>query len=510
MNFAHAERLPHDHTPLDNLANLDRGSLQEHGDNVWGVLQNIKDLDLSKVESGNLVYTDVMGLFVISWSEATSLTVSVVLVLLLVLIIVLLSKQQQLSIKQLLKGLLASVTILLCSVLVAMSIKYLAQILSASDAPWYSNQLPMQQALWFAVALFGLMVGRWFARKITTTIMLLAVTIFWTLLSAITSVMMPGISFLFIIPATAAVLSLFMFIYLVRASSSEQAKTKVHPLILIISGCVCAISFMPIAYVLEIMVGYQMSEAIGVMLGFITISLLPLLTMNSSAASGFKKLLYYFAIVALFGLGWTAYQPTYTKWMPQHLNLQYLQNPKGEAFVLKGHQKNQPSIALLNAFSTQTNLLAALPWSIWQFHSSKVDSELLETVKVDIQVLESSEFAKKVQLNLSALAANLSDLIIYVPSDSGLHSIKTGGEILYYLGENGGRSEYYQYNCRGISCAETQLVLNFSIDNPSNILIASFHAGLPTELAELSTLRGEKAVPYQNGDQSIVYTEVSF
>lgn len=82
--------MPHYHTPLDNLENLDRGSLQDHGDNVWGVLSNIKNVDLGEVEKGNLVYSDVMGLFVISWSESISMAVSGILVLLLVFVFVLL------------------------------------------------------------------------------------------------------------------------------------------------------------------------------------------------------------------------------------------------------------------------------------------------------------------------------------------------------------------------------------------------------------------------------------
>jgi hypothetical protein len=508
LNFAHAERLPHYHTPLDNLENLDRGSLQEHGDNVWGVLKNIKDLDLGKAEMGNLVYTDVLGLFVISWSETTSVTVSAVLALLLVFIIVLFSKQQQLSIRQVVKGLLATVTILLCCVLVAMGVKFLTQIISGSVYPWYSNPLPMQLALWLSVALVGLLCGRWFARNASSINMLLAVCVLWVLLSLVTSILIPGVSFLFILPAIASVLGLLVLNRLIGADFSAQSKVKSNGLVLVIITCICALSFMPIAYVFEIMVGYQMGEAIGLVLGFVVISLLPLLTLNLSAANGFKQLIYSLAIGSLFGVAWTSLQSTYTEWMPQHLNLQYLQNPKGEAFILKGHQRNQPSIELLEALPGETQLAALLPWSSWQFHSTQVDSELFEPATVDIHLLDSSEYAKKVRLNVSAIAENLSDLVIYIPIDSALQSIETYGEFLYFKGEKGYRNDYYQYHCRGVSCAETQLVLNFSEQKPTVILLASIYSGLPSTFSDLSKHRGEKAVPYQNGDQSIVYTDL--
>ncbi|MGK0306497.1 MAG: hypothetical protein ACI8UG_002254 [Gammaproteobacteria bacterium] len=507
LNFAHAERLPHYHTPLDNLENLDRGSLQHHGDNVWGVLSNIKNVDLGEVEKGNLVYTDVMGLFVISWSESTSVAVSGILVLLLMFVIALLSKQQHLSTKQVLLGLLSTVIILVVSVLVAMGIKLITQTISGSNYPWYSNQLPMQLALWSGVALFGLFIGRMFARGASSINMLLAVSVFWTLLSVISSILMPGISFLFILPAIAGVASLFILVWLIGADLPEQSKVTIHTLVLIISACICAISFMPIAYVLEIMIGYQMSEAVGMVLGFVVISLLPVLTMNSSAADGFKKLLYSVSVLMLCGVGWTSLQATYTEWMPQHLNLQYLQNPKGEAFILKGHQRNQPSDELLSALSGEGELTTIFPWSAWIYHSTKVDSELFEPAIAEIRELASNEYAKKVQLNLSAFAKNLSDLVIYVPIDSSLQSIETNSDSLEYKGEKraGG---YYQYHCRGVSCAETQLILNFSEEKPTKILIASIYPGLPFTFRELYTYRGKKAVPHQNGDQSIVYTEL--
>jgi Zn-dependent M28 family amino/carboxypeptidase len=76
--FAHAQGEPHYHTPLDNLENLDKGSLQHHGDNVWGIINAIKDIDIDikNVQTGNLVYTDVLGLFIIQWEEDSSLWIS--------------------------------------------------------------------------------------------------------------------------------------------------------------------------------------------------------------------------------------------------------------------------------------------------------------------------------------------------------------------------------------------------------------------------------------------------
>ena len=56
--------------------------------------------------------------------------------------------------------------------------------------------------------------------------------------------------------------------------------------------------------------------------------------------------------------------------------------------------------------------------------------------------LITANLLKKVQLNLSAFEDDLSDLIIYVPNDSGLQLIETAREVLEYVGEEGFRSDY--------------------------------------------------------------------
>jgi hypothetical protein len=59
-----------------------------------------------------------------------------------------------------------------------------------------------------------------------------------------------------------------------------------------------------------------------------------------------------------------------------------------------------------------------------------------------------------------------------------------------------------------MSCANIQLELNFSQQQTSTIYISSVYAGLPATFDELKVLRGNNAVPYQAGDQSIIYSKV--
>jgi hypothetical protein len=82
LNFPHAENVAHYHTKLDSLANLNLGSLQHHGDNSWGVLNAIKELDLSQVNTGNQVFTDIFGLLMVQWPENYNIYFSIALIVL--------------------------------------------------------------------------------------------------------------------------------------------------------------------------------------------------------------------------------------------------------------------------------------------------------------------------------------------------------------------------------------------------------------------------------------------
>ena len=118
LNFAHAENVAHYHTKLDNLENLNLGSLQHHGDNAWGVINAIKDSDLSQVKTGNQVFTDIFGLFMVQWPESYSIAFSLALVALYIFVYYLRNNIKVISIKTLFKAIAGVVVILLLSAVV--------------------------------------------------------------------------------------------------------------------------------------------------------------------------------------------------------------------------------------------------------------------------------------------------------------------------------------------------------------------------------------------------------
>ena len=85
-NFAFIGGVSRYHTPLDDLEHLDRGSLQQQGDNVLGMVRALADVDLKEASSESGTFFDVLSFFVVDWTPIGP-ALPVVAVLLLVLAI---------------------------------------------------------------------------------------------------------------------------------------------------------------------------------------------------------------------------------------------------------------------------------------------------------------------------------------------------------------------------------------------------------------------------------------
>jgi hypothetical protein len=77
FNFAYIGGLEHYHTPQDDLAHLDRRSLQHHGDQALALTRELARADLEHLEGGDAIYFDVLGLRIVSWSRIEGLVASI-------------------------------------------------------------------------------------------------------------------------------------------------------------------------------------------------------------------------------------------------------------------------------------------------------------------------------------------------------------------------------------------------------------------------------------------------
>lgn len=498
LNFAHAEREPHYHTPLDNLENLDKGSLQHHGDNVWGVLNALKDIDIAATDSGNLVYTDILSMFVVSWAESYSLVIASVLLLMLCVLIYQFAKFQLFDFKQVAKSFLSILLVLVAAALMGLLIQKSVVYFSPIATPWRSNGLSMQIAVWSAVGFMSLWIAGWLSKNVAASSHLITLATVWVLLTLLTCITMPGISFLFIIPASIVIIFLLVCI---------NGKLDFWLPTSIICAFAAALSFLPIAYVLEIMVSYHLTMAIALMVGFAVLGLLPTLSLQPASRGAVNRVNLVLLASMLISTSATGWWSNYTAWMPQHLNLTYLQTSSQDSFVLAGRAHENLPFELSSALG-DTDTDAKIPWLRARQHYAPQAALNIPDVNLEVSEVESTEGEKRVQITMETEPTNLVDVALFIPVDGNLVSIESYEQTLNYQGESTYYNGYYEYRCRGESCGNNSVTLNFASDKKIKILVAKFVAGLPPSLQYLAKHRGENAVPRQQGDQSIIVSEI--
>ncbi len=521
LNFAHAEQLPHYHTPMDNLQNLDRGSLQHHGDNVWGVLQQIKDRDLTQTVSGNRVYTDILGKYVISWPESWSLWFVLLLWGGFLLIGLSLHRRRYWRGSDLFKGILAQpLLIFVCGVFVWL-VQEGAQLFSSHHQPWFANGLSMRYAVWFMAVGGSLWSLRLLVGRAQALGLILGYTLVWLIFATALSVTYPGLSFLFILPVVLSLMVLGL-----HSALFKHSKEVSHAVSALVICAGSAIIFLPVVYVLEIMVGFSLSVSLGIVLAFCLVTLSPLLvgsTPNRSRIFSKTRLKFSHIVLAILTVGfgnllWTSFQNPYSEWSPQPLNIQYLQTAESSK-ILIGHPGSQIPEALSNALPA-LKVSKNLPWSGRQYFSAPIPSEKFQQPRVSwksfVQNDQQSNETQSIEgvaysLSIESSVDNLSDIVVYIPVDTNLKHIKSPDGQFKYAGESARYGDYYQYHCRGRDCRNLALNLWFerTISSNKSIWVAEYRQGLPNSLKETAKLRGALATQIQSGDQSIVLTEIS-
>lgn len=222
LNFAHGENLPHYHTPLDNSNRLNKGSLQHHGDNVWGVLKELKNTDLTKVEGGNKVFTDYAGLFVVSWDESNNLLIASLLLAASVVILVMLKLAGTITISRVLLTVFSGLLIIVLIAISGILYQYLIQWLTGKQAPWTANGLPMRFGLWIISFMILFTVGRLLLKRTQPIESLVGLSLLWSIITVVMAILGPGVTILFALAAMIALGGLVLLLLINRMMKKDS------------------------------------------------------------------------------------------------------------------------------------------------------------------------------------------------------------------------------------------------------------------------------------------------
>lgn len=275
LNFAYINGVIHYHALSDNLENIDERSLQHQGNYILSLTRNFGSLDLKNTRKRNTVYFDIFGSIVVHYSEVWVAPLTVFVVLLFAGVIVLGWRRKQLTLPGMALGFLAFLlSIISAAVIVTLTWWAICTLHSEykliPQGDTYNSNLYMLAFVALTIAVTsGLYV--WFRQKISVQNLTAGALLWWLILMVLTSLYLPGVSYLFTWPLLFSLVGL-AFIFASKPQKSVWAKRFFVFSICAIPGIIL---LTPTIYLIFVALTVSMSGAVMVMVVLLLGLLIP-------------------------------------------------------------------------------------------------------------------------------------------------------------------------------------------------------------------------------------------
>ncbi len=513
LNFAYVANEPQYHTPLDNSANVSLYSLQHHGDNALPAVAALANSDLANLPRREAVFFDVFGRVLIHWPASRSLPVALVVALLLVAQIVWMIRNNRLSLRDFLWGMVAWLVTMVVTGLLALIVERVIHLAGGTPVDWVAYPQPINVAFWaLAVTVvtthallftsrarfWGLWAGNW---------------IWWALLAIVVSWQSPGLSYIALVPTAVAA-----FAGLPATSRRSQSASGIGAgdgvgaatAAIVPLAAVAIVAFAP-ALLLYSALGNRGLVFIALLVGWICTPLAPLCS-DLRGVPGLRGLAIPWLPILVTGLSIFAaiVVPAYSAKAPERVNIQFAQDADtGNAqWIVQPDSGRLPEpIRLAATFRGPSR--GPLPWDS---HISFVsDAPHLDLAPPTFTILEVTEAdGRRNYRTLLRSERGAPYAAILFPPGSGIDSIRMGGQPVVPVSSE--IRNYFNgwtiYACPAMPAAGVEVSFSVPLGKPVEVSAADQSYGLPPDGTFLAKSRPLTATPSQNGDVTIVSRRV--
>lgn len=213
LNFAFGMGLNAYHDSIDTPENLDKSSLQHHGEYMLSLARHFGNLDLSEVKQENRVYFNVVGWHMASYPESWALWFTLVGGLLFAITIWHGMYRQRMSFGGIFMGFLFSL-VSLGAVYGAVTLIWNKLRTNVSDQQYETMITDSNVSIFYVIGLLFLTVIivfvliKWVSRYIRAENLWIGVLFLWLLLCVGTTLFLPGGSYLFTWPFISSLIGL--------------------------------------------------------------------------------------------------------------------------------------------------------------------------------------------------------------------------------------------------------------------------------------------------------------
>lgn len=204
LNFAYIKGVNQYHTPLDNAANVNPGSVQDHGDQMLPLVAALANADLSNLPEAEAVYFTIFGHSMVYWTARLSIVLALLALLLLIAQIAWLIYVKRLAVPELLWGMLAWPVVIGVTAAVALVIERTVHIVGVTPVTWIAYPIPLEISFVLVAMVVVVTNAILFYKRARFWGLWCGVWTWWTLLAVVASFEVPGLSHTVLVPAGVA------------------------------------------------------------------------------------------------------------------------------------------------------------------------------------------------------------------------------------------------------------------------------------------------------------------
>ena len=281
-NFAFIGDVKNYHTVNDNFKNLDRRSLQHHGENTLNLLRAIMKQDIEAQKKTTAVYFDLIGFRIFRWPEFMSIWMSLFGCLCLSSFYRWLGRQEfpEEAVDHAASGFVSIVAVLagLTSVTVAgLLLDYGLRLDGVFENGMPIQPFPIQASFWLLGVSLLLTLGRLVGNRLQWRASWVGVWLVWSLLAILTSLTVTGASYLFIVPLL--VISLASIVCRLHESSGYFQKAV---FVSSVGAIGAGLIWLPLERLFYDAVGFQMNLVLAIRVAITTSVLIPVIAVTSN------------------------------------------------------------------------------------------------------------------------------------------------------------------------------------------------------------------------------------
>ncbi len=489
VNFAWAQGAARYHTPLDNLAQLDPGSLQHHGDNMLAMARELASAQPDLERRHDAVFFNLFGRTMASWPVTWNPALLLLGLLGWTLLAARLVRAKQVRPLPLLGAGLAVLLVLALPAGLGWAMHALLGALGATPAPWTAQEpsLVATFAL-LAVATMALLarpMSRWFGTPAVAVASLLP----FALIAIAAVLAMPGASHAGLVPLIAGALAGHLW-------------PRRPALWAGLAAMVAAMLWFPYVVYSYAAIGHPGLPVASLLMGLALLPLLPALAglgrgaplLGGVAMAGTLA----FAVLAVA-------RPAFDADVPRPVNLVYV-GSGGEARVFASASESLPSAFLREAGFAAT-AAAMLPWSPQERHAGRTGPALAPPT---LQIVGDTVQAGRRHLQLRLRSTRgATEGGLRVPGSVDMASVRIDGQPLRASRhEPPAPAPFRPIAIVGLPAGG--VLVDFEADAGVAIELYGVDAspGIPAALADVVRARDRIAVPIHTGDTSLSWTRL--